>query len=199
MPIARDTLRYIRTFIKDRNVASVMPSSPFLVKRVLQRMDFGTERRVVVEYGPGLGVFSRAIVEQMGADDRIILVEANLDFVEQLQPLARDGRVDVVHDRAENVERILEAAGEPAADYVLSGIPFSFFDDATRRDLILTTRGVLRPGGKFLVYQHYNHMEKPLRRHFGRVETDFELLNIPPIHIQSAIKTRTNGRAPSDA
>ncbi len=188
MALAKDTLAYIQTFIKDRNVASVTPSSPFLVKRVLRRMDFSGPRRVVVEYGPGLGVFSRHIVERMRAEDRFLMIEANRDFVERLQPLARDGRVEVVHGVAQDVEQVLAGFGEEQADYVLSGIPFSFFDEAARRDLILRTRHVLRPGGTFLVYQHYNHMEEPLRRHFEHVETDFEMLNLPPIHIQSAVK-----------
>ncbi len=185
----QETLTYIKNFIKDRNVASVTPSSPFLVKRVCRRMDLGgATGRVVVEYGPGTGVFSRRIVKMMGPDDRLLMIETNRDFVEKLRPLARDPRVEIYHDKAQNVLAVLEQAGEEAADYVLSGIPFSFFDEATRHELIRTTRHALRPGGKFLVYQHYNHMEKPLRQHFERVEKDFELLNLPPIHIQSATK-----------
>ncbi len=189
MALARHTLDYIKTFMKDRNVASVMPSSPFLVKRVLRHMDFTGPRRVVVEYGPGLGVFSRSIVERMRPEDRLLLIESNGDFVDALRPLARDPRVDLYHARAQDVQQILEKAGEQKADYVLSGIPFSFLDDAVRHDLIRITKAVLNDGGKFLVYQHYNHMEKPLRRHFEQVETDFELLNLPPIHIQSAVKS----------
>lgn len=185
----KETLAYIKNFIKDRNVASVTPSSPFLVRRVCRRMDFGGTRRVVVEYGPGTGVFSRRIVKMMGPDDRLLLIETNRNFVEALRPLARDPRVEVFHEKAQHVKEVLQRAGEPdGADYILSGIPFSFFDDAERHALIRTTRQALKPGGKFLVYQHYNHMEKPLRQHFGRVEKDFELLNLPPIHIQSAIK-----------
>lgn len=184
----KQTLTYIKNLIKDRNVASVTPSSKFLVKRVCRRMDF-SERRVVVEYGPGTGVFSEYILERMGPDDRLILIDTNQEFVDQLKKkFGRDPRVEVVYDSAEHVLRILEEAGEPAADYVLSGIPFSFLSDEERADLIQKTRSALTPDGKFLVYQHYNHMEEPLRRHFERVETDFELFNLPPIRIQSAMK-----------
>ena len=189
--LARHTLQtvtYIKNFIKDRHVASVTPSSPFLIKRVCRRMDVGTERRVVVEYGPGTGVFSRYILERMGPDDRLLMIETNQAFIEKLQPLVRDPRAEVFHESAEHVAGILEAAGESAADYVLSGIPFSFFSDAERHSLIRQTRDALKVGGEFLVYQHYNHMEEPLRQHFERVDTDFELLNLPPIHIQFARK-----------
>lgn len=181
------TLSYIKNYFKDRAVASVTPSSRFVVRRVCKRMDFSTPR-VIVEYGPGEGVFSKYILKQMTPDCQLLLVETNEEFVQKLQGLAQDPRVSVFNDTAENVEAILEEAGEPAADYVLSGIPFSFFDEETRHDLIQTTRGVLKPGGKFLVYQHYNHMEQPLRQHFEHVESDFELFNIPPIRIHSAMK-----------
>lgn len=185
--LAGDTLAYIKTFIKDRNVASVMPSSKFVVRRVCRHMDFSAPR-VVVEYGPGLGVFSKHILDRMGPESRLILIETNPSFVERLQPLAYDARVDVFLEKAQHVEQVLDRAGEEAADYVLSGIPFSFFDEAMRRWLIDTTKSVLKPGGKFLVYQHYNHMEEPLRQHFARVDTDFEPINIPPIRIQAAVK-----------
>ncbi len=186
--LVRDTLSYIKTFIRDRNVASVTPSSQFLVRRVCRYMDF-SRPRVIVEYGPGLGVFSKYVLQHMGPESRLLLIEANPSFIERLRPLARDPRVGLFHEKAQHVKDVLARAGaEEGADYVLSGIPFSFFDDATRHELIDTTKSVLKPGGKFLVYQHYNHMEQPLRRHFERVEKDFELLNLPPIHIQAAVK-----------
>lgn len=186
--LVKDTIAYIKTFIEDRNVASIMPSSKFLVRRVCRRMDF-SERRVVVEYGPGLGVFSEYILKQMGPEDRLLLIEANPKFVDKLRKLAAgDPRVEVYHEKAQNVEEVLEAAGELAADYVLSGIPFSFLDEEVKHELIDTTKSILKPGGKFLVYQHYNHMEEPLNEHFEHVEKDFQLLNIPPIHIHSAVK-----------
>lgn len=181
------TITYIKNFLKDRGVASITPSSSFLVRRVCRHMDF-SEPRIVVEYGPATGVFTRHILEQMTPQDRIILIETNASFVEELQDLAEDERVEIYNESATDVKDIVQRAGVSEVDYVLSGIPMSFFDDEVRTQLILDTRDVLKPGGKFLVYQHYNHMDRPLREHFGRVDKDFELLNIPPIHIHAAIK-----------
>ena len=181
------TLKYIKNYLQDRDVASITPSSSFLVKRVCRRMDF-SEPRILVEYGPGAGVFTKYILKQMTPDDRIILFETNPDFADALQGLAEDPRVTLFNESAAKVKGTLKQAGVEEVDYVLSGIPFSFLDEEVRHALIRDTRSVLKPGGKFLVYQHYNHMDEPLRQYFEQVEKDFELLNLPPIHIHSAIK-----------
>jgi len=52
------TLTYITTLIKDPAVASVTPSSHFAVQRVCSFIDF-RRAALVVEYGPGLGVFTQ--------------------------------------------------------------------------------------------------------------------------------------------
>jgi phospholipid N-methyltransferase len=107
-----------------------------------------------------------------------------------------DDRATIVCGRAENVRDIMDDAGIKEADYVLSGIPFSFLDDDTRKELLERTRAVLRDEGKFLVYQNYNHMEDPLRRHFASVTKEYELFNIPPMFAYEACKNGGNGRNP---
>lgn len=182
------TLTYIKNFIKDRDVASITPSSSFLVRRVCRWIDFSVPN-VIVEYGPGTGVFTEYIASEMTGDSRLILIESNEAFVEKLrQQFGHDDRVSVHLDRAENVEQVLNAVGETAADYVISGIPFSFLDADVKHALIQRTRDILDDDGKFLVYQNYNHMEKPLRRHFGRVHKEYEILNLPPMFAYEAMK-----------
>jgi phospholipid N-methyltransferase len=182
------TLSYIKNYLKDRDVASVTPSSRFLVRRICRRMDFN-EPRIIVEYGPGEGVFSNHIWKRMSPDSRLILIETNPDFTRKLQALTTSERVEVVQDTAENVKDILANRDIAGADYVLSGIPFSFFDEQDREVLIRTTRDVLKPGGQFLVYQHHDHMDEPLRRIFAQVEAEREWLNVPPIHVHAATKS----------
>lgn len=182
------TLAYIKNFIKDRDVASITPSSNFLVKRVCRWIDF-SKPNVVVEYGPGTGVFSTHILERLSPDSKLIMIESNEAFVDKLNEFAEpDPRARVYHDRAENVSDILHDTGEDKADYILSGIPFSFLDDNVKHELLRQTYHALAADGKFLVYQNYNHMEKPLRRHFPRVKKEYEILNLPPMFAYEALK-----------
>ncbi len=182
------TLSYIKNFIQDRDVAAVAPSSTFLVKRVCKWIDFD-ETNTIVEYGPGNGVFSEYILDNMTSDSTLLLIESNPDFVEMLEEMTEDDpRAIVVEDRAENIVDILEEQGIEEADYVVSGIPFSFLDEDVKHELLNRTREVLNEEGKFLVYQNYNHMEEPLRAHFPQVKKEYELLNIPPMFAYEALK-----------
>ncbi len=182
------TLSYIKNFLKDKDVAAITPSSRFLVRRVCDWIDF-SEDCIVVEYGPGTGVFSRYILEHMTEDSTLLLIESNEEFVDQLNEIAAgDPRVVVVKDRAENIVDVMEVHDLEQADYVVSGIPFSFLDADVKRDLIVRTREVLAEDGKFLVYQNYNHMEEPLRHHFSTVNKEYEIRNIPPTYAYEAKK-----------
>lgn len=180
MPTLTGTLSYIKNFIQDRDVAAIAPSSSFLVERVCKWIDFD-ESAVIVEYGPGNGVFSKYILDRMTEDSRLILIESNPDFVDELREKTRDDpRAIVVKDLAQNVDKILADQGITEADYIVSGIPFSFLDDEEKKDLLDRTREVLADDGKFLAYQNYNHLEDPLREHFSEVTTEREFRNIPP-------------------
>jgi phospholipid N-methyltransferase len=180
VPTLTGTLSYIKNFIQDRDVAAIAPSSSFLVERVCKWINFD-EPAVIVEYGPGNGVFSEYILEHMTADSTLILVESNPDFVEMLEERTEDDpRSVVVEDLAQNIEEILADQGLDEVDYIVSGIPFSFLDDNEREELLNRTCDVLAEDGKFLVYQNYNHLEEPLREHFSEVTKEREFRNIPP-------------------
>jgi phospholipid N-methyltransferase len=180
VPTLTGTLSYIKNFIQDRDVAAIAPSSSFLVERVCKWIDFD-EPAVIVEYGPGNGVFSEYILEHMTADSTLILVESNPDLVEMLEEMtADDPRAVVVKDLAQNIKEILADQDIDAVDYIVSGIPFSFLDEEEREDLLNRTWDVLADDGKFLVYQNYNHLEEPLREHFSEVTKEREFRNIPP-------------------
>lgn len=190
------TLSYIKNFIKDPDVAAITPSSQFLVRRVCKWINFD-EPSVIVEYGPGTGVFTRHIAKHMTDDSRLILIESNDEFIEALRDeFGADQRVEIHHDLAQHIDDILKDAGETRADYVVSGIPFSFLDEDVKQELLDQTYDALVDEGKFLVYQNYNHMEKPLRENFDRFQMEYELLNIPPMCAYEAVKEHG---APRDA
>lgn len=174
------TFSYIKNFLQDQDVAAIAPSSSFLVQRVCKWIDFEDDQ-IIVEYGPGNGVFSEFILDRMTTDSTLLLIESNPDFVDTLEEMtADDPRAVVVKDRAERIVEILDDHDIDAVDYIVSGIPFSFFDEDERHELLTRTRDVLAEDGKFLVYQNYNHLEDPLREHFSEVTKEYEPRNIPP-------------------
>jgi phospholipid N-methyltransferase len=181
------TITYLKNFIKDKNVASITPTSPFGVRKVCENMDF-KKRNVIIEYGAGSGVFSKYILNQMSKDSKLILVELNKNFVIILQNKMRDQRIKIYNDTAENVLNILAVEGEQGADYIISGIPFSFISSHAKNRILYNTYRALKSGGKFLAYQHSNHLKDFLRRHFDVVRIEYEIRNIPPLCISEALK-----------
>ncbi|NBC66291.1 MAG: hypothetical protein GVY07_11640, partial [Bacteroidetes bacterium] len=133
---------FLKTFIKDKDVASVTPTSKHCVKKVCSNIDFSKDF-TLVEYGPGDGVFPKYIIEKMSSNSRLILIEANADFVEHLKETINDPRVEIHNALAGNVESVLNSEDVGKIDYVLSGIPFSFLNKDRKREVLRATKKIL--------------------------------------------------------
>jgi phospholipid N-methyltransferase len=185
------TFSYMRHFVKDKYIASITPTSEFGVRRVCGKIDF---RRcsVVVEFGPGMGVFTRHLLSRLGTDSRVILLERNPAFARLLAQQFPDPRVVIRNRCASTVLHALEECGVRRADAILSGIPFSFLPYETRKEIVDNAHAALREDGKFLAYQTFyqanNHLKEPLQSIFRSVRVEYEMLNIPPMRIYEAVK-----------
>ena len=178
---------FFKTFIKDRDVASIIPTSIRCVKKVCNHIDF-TKDFVLVEYGPGDGAFTRFLLEKMSADSRLILIEANENFASHLKETINDSRVTVHNILAGDVESVIGDRDMGSVDYVLSGIPFSFLDKERKNIVLEATKNILKEGGKFLAYQTSGHLKKPVMEVFGNYDIEMEMLNIPPYFIYDVVK-----------
>lgn len=178
---------FLKTFIKDRDVASITPTSLHCVKKVCTNIDF-TKDLTLVEYGPGDGVFSKYILKKMTPASKLILIELNTDFYNHLKKTIKDPRVQIYNTRAGDVESALDSDLIGNVDYVLSGIPFSFLEKSRKRVVLNATKNILKEGGLFLAYQTSGHLKKPVMEVFGNLETEREMLNIPPYLIYRVVK-----------
>src|SRR5690625_2174331 len=173
---------FLKTFIKDKDVASITPTSMHCVRKVCTNIDFSQDF-TLVEYGPGDGVFTRYLLEKMSAGSRLILIEANADFVEQLRVTIHDSRVEIHNILAGDVESVIPAEHRGKIDYVLSGIPFSVLKTDLKSKVLHAARSILIPCVLFLADKITGHLKKPVMEVFGNYETDFVPLNIPPYFI----------------
>jgi phospholipid N-methyltransferase len=174
-------------------VASIIPSSKALVRKVARKMDF-TGPRIIAEYGPGEGVHSREIARRMSENSQLLLFELDPAFSRDLQrQFADDPRVHVINGDAATLPEELERRGIPRCDYILSGIPFSILEINKKRALLEKTYEALADGGSFIIYQVTNE----LRQHatlFDHAESQYVLQNIPPMFITVFHKmSRRNG------
>jgi phospholipid N-methyltransferase len=176
-------LFFARNFFRHpRMLGSIVPSSRFLIRQLLEPVDW-TQARVIVEYGPGVGVITSEVLRRMRPDAMLIAIETNPAFVSYLRESIQDERLHVVEASAEAVDEILRRYGQSSASYVISGIPFSTISAPVRESILLKTCEVLKPGGSFLVYQFSTRVLQDLRRIFRYVRRQFEPLNVLPAHL----------------
>jgi len=181
---SEQALLFARNFFKHpKMLGSLIPSSPFLTDKLLDQVDWASAR-VIVEYGPGVGNLTEAILKRMNYGARLVAIEMNEDFVQFLNKNFYDPRLHVEQGSAEDVDKVLERLGYPHADYVVSGIPYSTMPPAVRDAILRKTYQVLRPeGGAFIIYQFTRAVLPYLKQVFGYVQQDFEPLNILPARI----------------
>lgn len=171
---------FFRGFVEHpRMVGSIIPSSRFTVNRMLEPVDWRS-CKLFVEYGPGIGTFCGPVLDRLSGDATLIVIDTNPIYIEYLQRTIRDKRFYAVLGSAENVEQIVRDHGFEAADYVLSGLPFSTLPSGVAPAIAAATHRVLRPGGAFLVYQFTAACREYMRPHFARIDSGFEWLNILP-------------------
>lgn len=175
-----DRAVFLRSFLRDwRTIGSVTPSSQYLVRAMLDQIDFGRAKRIV-EYGPGTGVFTTAIVRRLAPDAQFLTLDTEAHFIDALRERLPDPRLIPVRGSAAQIERHVAALGWHGADVIVSGIPYTAMPAALRTAILRASARALAPGGLFTAYQYSPYIRPTLGQLFGRVETRWVPRNIPP-------------------
>ena len=181
--------QFLRGFLKHPvMVGSIIPSSRILIERMLKPVKW-EKTKLFVEYGPGVGTFTRPVLDKMSDDATLIAIDTNPDFIKFLSKSIDDPRLVAVTGSAADVEKIIRDHGFAKADYVLSGLPFSTLPPGIGEDIAKATSKVIRPGGAFLVYQFSPKVFELIEPWFDRVERGFEWINVPPARLFWAWKS----------
>ncbi len=171
---------FFKGFIKHPvMVGSIIPSSDTLIEHMLRPVDWKATK-VFVEYGPGVGTFTRPLLEKLAPDATLIAIDTNPDFIDYLSQTIPDARLRPILGSAADVEEIVRASGFEHADYVLSGLPFSTLPTGVGPAIAAATGRVIRPGGAFLVYQFRARVRDFMAPHFSKIDKGFEWWNVPP-------------------
>ena len=188
-------------------IGAVAPSSPYLAERMLEGLDIG-KARVVVEYGPGTGAFTRAILSHISPQQtKFFAIEINLPLVEAFRK--RFPRLTIKHGSVTDVERFCREEGvelpnphQPAAaaggvDVIISGLPWASFPEALQREALAAVVRVLRPGGKLVTFGYHVGLLLPAGQRFYRLLPEYfptvtrsgpVWRNVPPAFVVRCVK-----------
>ena len=158
------------TFLKNfvlhpTQVGAIAPSGPALVATMVDWFDWQHARNIV-EFGPGTGVFTEAIVQRMHP-------EANFFAIEQAAELAAATRarcptVTVYQDSVTNIQTLCRQHAMERVDAIVCGLPWAAFPDSLQREIMDAMLTVLAPGGQFATFAYWQGVVLPAGRRFSR-------------------------------
>ena len=178
---------YIKEFVKDQNVGAITSTSDHVVKKIIEKIDF-IKAEKIVEYGPGNGVITRLLLDNMNPGAVLYVFEKNETFIDGLLEF-KDKRLVIIHADAEFAESILKILYKvERVDYIISTLPFTFLKKPKRRRIIYKSFALLNKNGRFITYQYSWLIFNLIKSKFRNVKWTIVLLNLPPAIIIDGVK-----------
>jgi phospholipid N-methyltransferase len=190
-----DTITFIKNFIRHpTQVGAISPSSPSLVKTMVDWIDWENAKGVV-EFGPGTGVFTEAIAARLSNDARFIAIEQSAELAETTRK--RVPGVNVIQDSATKVAELCRQSSMESVDAIVCGLPWAAFPESLTDEIMDAMFSVLRPGGQFATFAYWQGVILPagmrfsrrLNRTFRSVEkSPTAWRNLPPAFVYRCIR-----------
>ncbi len=184
------SLKFLSEFVAGPGVVgAVSPSSKNLRRKMLDWIDW-KNANVIIEYGPGTGVFTAHILSRMRPGTKLFAIEINPVFTEVLRQ--RFPGVRVYQDSVLRVRDICEREGVDHVDAIISGLPWALIPNQDQNIYLDATSTVLRPEGQFATFAYLTGRLLPdgkrfkdkLQRRFSDVQkSTITWLNVPPAFV----------------
>lgn len=176
-----ETSSFIIEWLKSPLVtASVIPSSKRLGRKMVAGLDPSAE--LVIELGPGTGVFTNELLAAGIREEALVLVELNNKFAGKLRK--KYPKALVVNGAAEALS-LLQL--ENHADAVISGLPLLSIRDEHIDDILSGVFEVMKPEAALVQFTYgYKCPVKPelLKKHeLVSQRHSFVLNNFPPASV----------------
>ena len=145
--------------------------------------------KTVIEYWPGWGNITQAILDKLPTDGQLICFEINKkDFKPHLDKI-QDPRLIIYYSWCENLSAYCDAN---SVDIIISTIPLSLMPKTTVTTIISQSFTALKSWGKFITGQYSTYAKKFMTPVFAHTEHRRHLRNLPPVCIITSIKTMDN-------
>jgi phosphatidylethanolamine/phosphatidyl-N-methylethanolamine N-methyltransferase len=177
----KDTLHFISQMARRwRTTGAIAPSGPALAREMVRVMGDVKPGEVILELGPGTGVFTREILRHY-PQHRVIAIEFNDGFAERLAQAMP--KIDVVRGCASEIDRVLSDRSicSSAIGCIVSGLPLLSLPGDLPQRVLASIRQVL-PDGKR--YVQFTYSERAWRKFampgFARLPSRRVWMNVPP-------------------
>lgn len=177
--------------MQPHSVGSIWPSSQYLGRAMLEHIPF-QPGDVVVEYGPGTGVFTHLLRPYLAQGVHYLGIEYDKHLCKALH--RRFPEMLFHHGSAEEVEHLLKHYHLGQARLIISGLPFANMPNSLQERILTATEQVLRPDGIFRTFTYLCSGMNPRGRHFQKrasfhfqqaLSSRIVFRNVPPARVLS--------------
>ena len=155
---------------------------------MLKNVELGS-CKAIAEFGPGTGVFTSKILEEMPEDSKLLIFELHNAFFLKLEKEYRDySNVIVINDSAENISKYMIENNISNLDAIISSLPLTNFDDKLTNNILKSSYESLKEEGLYIQFQYSLNARKKLKRVFNMVKINFTPKNIPPAFVYTCKK-----------
>lgn len=181
-------LKFFKEAVKSlKTSGTVTPSSRFLAKRMIAKIDFA-KTDVIVELGAGNGVITKQILKKIHPKATLVCFEINENFHQELLKI-KNKQLVVLNASAEKIEDELKKLGFSKANHIISSLPFTIIPEEVSTEILEKAYQVLASKGTFMQYQYSLTYFKKLSKVFSEeIKLEFEPLNFPPAFVYRCIK-----------
>ena len=141
---------FINEFVKSESqIGAIAPSSKYLAKKMLAKINFSTDL-IIVELGPGTGVFTSKLLKKMSPNSKLLSLELNPYFASKIKKSVQDSRFQIKCDSAENINTVLKLTQFPKVDYIISSLPLAVLPTRLKLRIINECKLALGSEGGFI-------------------------------------------------
>jgi len=186
---------FFKEFKKDRfSTGAVAQSSSILANHITDIANL-KKKNTVVELGSGTGVFTKDIVKKIPDETTFFALELNEFFVAKTK--LNCPKAKVYHADAKEIQKYLHNNDKKLCDCVISGLPWSCFDEKKQIELVENIYDSLEDGGEFLTFAYVQSSFLPQGRKFKKllekkfkvtIQTKTIWLNLPPAFVYVCTK-----------
>lgn len=181
----RETLLFVgQSFRRWRTTGAVAPSGGPLARAMATAAGDVGDGQVILELGPGTGVFTRELVRRFPRA-KVVAVEVNDVFASRLA--AAVPGVTVVTGCASRLDAHLAGLGYGPADVaaVVSGLPLLTLPGDLPQRILKSVAGVLTPGRRYVQFTYFERAWRFDVSGFHRRPHRRILWNLPPAVVLS--------------
>ncbi|MDB4331611.1 methyltransferase domain-containing protein [bacterium] len=157
---------FLKSFLRQpTQVGAIAPSGPGLVRAMVESFDWNTIENAV-EFGPGTGVFTEAVLGKIKTGTTFFAIEQCEQMAAATRNRCPDARV--YQDSVTNVKALCEKQSIETVDAVISGLPWAAFSGELQTEIMETMLDVLKPGGQFATFAYWQGLAMPAGQRFAR-------------------------------